>query len=187
MRQQPVNVLAADSSLDQASRIRKMLFPALSVAAVGLLLTGCSGANNTADTSPSVFVPENNSTASEDAMVPSDSMTPPPAGDSGMAANDSPYKDGTYSATGNYTSPAGAEQVDVTLTIANGVITDTQFTGKAVNPVSQKRQQAFAEGYEQLVVGKSVDEVSLSVVNGSSLAPKGFMDAVQKIKVEARA
>ncbi|KXK09170.1 MAG: hypothetical protein UZ21_OP11001000228 [Microgenomates bacterium OLB22] len=48
-------------------------------------------------------------------------------------------------------------------------------------------QGLFAEGYKTQVVGKSIDELKLDVVNGSSLTPKGFEDALQKIKTEAAA
>ena len=48
-------------------------------------------------------------------------------------------------------------------------------------------QGNFKAGFSELVVGKPVDQVSLSVVNGSSLTPKGFMDALAKIKAEAKA
>jgi uncharacterized protein with FMN-binding domain len=95
------------------------------------------------------------------------------------------YEDGTYSATGQYVSPAGAEEVGVTVTLTNDVITDVKFEGKAENPGSVAMQGKFAEGFSSLVVGKSIDEVSLNVVNGSSLTPKGFMDALDKIRAEA--
>jgi 23S rRNA (uracil1939-C5)-methyltransferase len=36
------------------------------------------------------------------------------------------------------------------------------------------------------VVGKNIEELNLTVVNGSSLTPKGFMDALAKIKVDAQ-
>jgi uncharacterized protein with FMN-binding domain len=97
----------------------------------------------------------------------------------------SKYADGSYSATGGYTSPGGAESVDVSLTLKDGVITVAAFKGNAQRPISVKMQGQFAAGFTEQVVGKSIDQLSLSVVNGSSLTPKGFMDAVTKIKLEA--
>ncbi len=99
----------------------------------------------------------------------------------------SAYKDGSYKAVGSYVSPAGQEEVDVTLVLKDGKITSAEFVGESQNPISKKLQNQFNEGYKQVVVGKSIDELSLTVVNGSSLTPKGFMDAVQKIKEEAKA
>ncbi len=95
------------------------------------------------------------------------------------------YKDGTYTAVGNYTSPGGQEEVDVTLTIANGVVTDSEFVSKATRPISKERQADFGAHYKDQVVGKSLDEIELGKVSGSSLTPKGFNDAVSKIKAEA--
>lgn len=96
------------------------------------------------------------------------------------------YADGTYSSNGNYISPAGPEQVSVTLTLANGVITDAQFQGHAQHPTSRQMQGQFSAGFFEHVVGKNIDELKLTVVNGSSLTPKGFNDAVEKIKEQAR-
>ena len=97
------------------------------------------------------------------------------------------YKDGTYSSTGAYTSPAGKEEVGVSLTLKNNIITDVTFTPKATNEVSIKLQGMFSTGYKELVVGKDINTVTLDKVSGSSLTPKGFNDAIEKIKLEARA
>ncbi len=97
------------------------------------------------------------------------------------------YKDGTYSAAGTYQSPAGKEEVGVSLTLQNGIITDAIFTPKATNEVSVKLQGMFAGGYKAMVVGKTLDEAQLDKVSGSSLTPKGWNDAIEKIKLEARA
>jgi hypothetical protein len=98
----------------------------------------------------------------------------------------SAYKDGKYSAVGDYVSPGGAEQLGVTLTIANGIVTDSDVTVKATRPESKERQTDFAEHYKTEVVGKSLADLQLGKVSGSSLSPKGFNDAVDKIKAEAK-
>ncbi len=115
-------------------------------------------------------------TAKGDAMMEDTSMM-----------KESEYKDGTYEATGTYTSPAGEEEIDVTITIEGGKITDTESVSKATNPKSVAMQGVFIENYKSLVVGKSLDEVVLDKVAGSSLTPKGFNDAVEQIKQEAAA
>lgn len=96
------------------------------------------------------------------------------------------YEDGTYNATGEYSSPAGDEEVLVTLTLENDVVVDVAFEGLASHPTSVKLQDMFAEEYEEEVVGKSIDEINLTVVNGSSLTPVGFMDALADIRAEAK-
>jgi uncharacterized protein with FMN-binding domain len=96
------------------------------------------------------------------------------------------YTDGTYSATGNYVSPGGQEAVQVKVTLANNIITDVSFQGDSVSPISQKFQKVFSENYKPFVIGKNITEVKLSKVSGSSLTPKGFNDAIAKIRLEAR-
>lgn len=99
----------------------------------------------------------------------------------------SAYKDGVYTVEGQYISPGGQEQIGVVLTLKDGVITDAVVTPKATRPISVKMQGAFSENYKPLVVGKNIDEVKLDVVSGSSLTPKGFNDAVTKVKEQAKA
>ena len=110
-----------------------------------------------------------------------------PGGDTEPVATNRKYRDGTYTSTGRYTSPAGQEEVQITLVIKDDAVSSGTFVGKAVNPGSVKNQTLFKEGFDQYVVGKNVDDLQLEVVNGSSLTPKGFMDALSKIKVEAAA
>ena len=98
----------------------------------------------------------------------------------------STYKDGVYKASGTYTSPAGKETVAISLTLANDVVTAATFKGDATNPGSKNWQGKFSEGFTQVVVGKKIEDISLTVVNGSSLTPKGFTDALSKVKAEAK-
>jgi hypothetical protein len=102
-------------------------------------------------------------------------------------ASDAAYKNGTYTAVGNYTSPGGAERIGVTVTIEDGVIVDSEVsTEYAERPNTVRFQGIFQENFEPLVVGKNIDEVQLDKVAASSLAPKGFNDALEQIKQEAR-
>lgn len=107
------------------------------------------------------------------------------AGSASAVADRRKYADGSYSATGSYLSPAGQEEIYVTLILDNGLISDADVEVRASNPTSKMMQTAFTQGFSGQVVGKNIDEVSLTVVNGSSLTPKGFMDALSKIKAEA--
>jgi uncharacterized protein with FMN-binding domain len=110
------------------------------------------------------------------------STTPP------MNNTSASYKDGTYSATGSYNSPAGQESVKVSVTLKSGVITNTSTQSVHDNNLqSEQYQQAFISGYKPLVVGKSIASVHLSRVSGSSLTSKGFNSALQQIETEAQA
>ena len=103
-----------------------------------------------------------------------------------VAATAGAYEDGAYEATGNYVSPGGPREVKVTITIADGKISDSTFEGSATDPASKRFQGEFSQGYKTMIVGKSLDEVNLTKVSGSSLTPKGFMDALTKIKADAQ-
>lgn len=111
-----------------------------------------------------------------------DASPAPPA-----AAGGGSYKDGTYSADGNYVSPNGNETVGVTLTLANGTVSDVQITQHPSNPNTRKFQGEFAGGIKSQIAGKSLDEIKVSKVAGSSLTSGGFNQAVEKIKSEAQA
>ncbi len=154
--------------------------PIVAAAMMGMLLSGCSTGKNDA-----VVPPSDAMSASQENTTAASSM--PAKDSSSLMKQRHAYKDGTFSAAGDYMSPSGAEEINVSLTLQNSVITDTSYEGTAQGGRSQMMQAAFGEGYKQLVIGKSIDEVMLDVVNGSSLTPIGFMDAVQKIKVEAAA
>lgn len=100
-------------------------------------------------------------------------------------SNSSPYKNGTYTAVGNYVSPGGREEFSVTLTLANGVINDSSVVVESGIPTSVQFQTEFASNYKQFVIGKSIEDLKLTKVAGSSLTPIGFNDAVAKIKAQA--
>jgi uncharacterized protein with FMN-binding domain len=97
------------------------------------------------------------------------------------------YKDGTYTATGTYSTPGGRESIDVSVTIENGIITDTSATGSANNGDSAQYQGQFLDNYRTLVVSRSIDDVNLSRVAGSSLTSNGFNNALEEIAQDARA
>lgn len=98
----------------------------------------------------------------------------------------SKYKDGTYTAVGNYESPEGAESVNVQITLVNDIVTNSSVTGNASGGRSARYQQNFISGYKTFVIGQNIDTLSLNRVSGSSLTPVGFNDALSQIKTKAR-
>ncbi|PPH06308.1 hypothetical protein C5C44_01755 [Rathayibacter sp. AY1F6] len=115
------------------------------------------------------------------------SSAPEATGAASSAASGSSYADGTYEAEGGYTSPGGNEKVGVSLTLADGVVTDVTVTPESENPTGQQYQSRFAGGIAGEVVGKQLDELKVSKVSGSSLTSGGFNDAVETIKADATA
>ncbi|WP_314095986.1 FMN-binding protein [Microbacterium foliorum] len=131
-----------------------------------LVLAGCSG---TADAEDSSTGTGTGTTAETDA---------PSTGD---------YADGTYTADGSYQTPETVESVSVTLTIADGVVKDVKVTGDPKARETEQYQGQFIKGISDEVVGKSLDDLKVDRVAGSSLTSGGFNEAVASIKEQAAA
>lgn len=157
------------------SKTPKIVGAILGLAVIGAGLAWAFGSGRTPEQPENVQAPE-------EEVVPSEEPTTDTTG----PASGSVYRDGTYSANGAYTSPNGAETVSVSLTLKGDAVTAATFTGNGTNPTTRFYQQKFSEGYKAQVVGKDLASLSLGAVNGSSLTPIGFMDAVAKIKAEAQ-
>lgn len=95
------------------------------------------------------------------------------------------YEDGTYTAEGSYATPETIETITVTMTLDDGVITEVEVVGEPTRAESQQYQGQFIGGIRDVVVGKSIDEISVSRVAGSSLTSGGFNKAVEEIKAQA--
>ena len=106
-----------------------------------------------------------------------------PAGPDTITSGD--YADGTYTESGSYQAPSGAETVEVTLTLADNVITEVEVVGDATDGQAKLHQGEFADGIADVVVGKNIDEISVDKVGGSSLTSGGFNAAVDAIKADA--
>jgi uncharacterized protein with FMN-binding domain len=134
------------------------------------VLAGCSGTADAGDTS-------------------NGGGSTPDAGSSESTGGDATatYTDGTYTADGSYQTPETVEQISVTLTLADGVVTDVEVTGDPQAPETEQYQGQFIDGIADEVEGKSIDELNVSRVAGSSLTSGGFNDAVESIKEQAAA
>ncbi|MEP6481395.1 MAG: FMN-binding protein [Rhodoglobus sp.] len=113
--------------------------------------------------------------------------TAPSVSSGSSAAPASAYKDGTYKESADYQAPSGTETVDVSLTLAGGTITAVTVAGHGTDPQAQLHQRQFADGIAAVVVGKSIDGLSVDKVGGSSLTSVGFNKAVDAIKTDAAA
>lgn len=136
-----------------------------------LVLAGCSSTPDTEE-------PTNGADTSADGGSDSGSS----GGDSAAA-----YTDGTYTADGQYQTPETVEKISVTLTLADGVVTDVEVTGDPQAPETERYQGEFIDGIAAEVEGKSIDDLNVSRVAGSSLTSGGFNDAVESIKEQAAA
>lgn len=104
---------------------------------------------------------------------------------SGDAASGGTYADGTYTAEGSYATPESVESITVTLTLSDGVVTDVAVSGEPTRSESRQYQGQFIGGIRDVVVGKPLDEISVSRVAGSSLTSGGFTQALDEIKTQA--
>ncbi len=116
------------------------------------------------------------------------------AGSAGAASSGSPsgsstgaatYKDGTYTASGSYQTPETVEKIEVTITLADDVVTAVEVKGDPQASESKRYQSEFIGGIEGEAVGKNIDDLSVDRVAGSSLTSGGFNKALDGIKVEA--
>ena len=100
-----------------------------------------------------------------------------------------PYANGEYEATADYQSPNGTETIDVALTLKGDVIQEVTVTGKSVDPSPEvlRFQGEFEAGIESVVKGKNIDELDVHRVGGSSLTSSGFNEAIEQIKIKAKA
>lgn len=135
-----------------------------------LVLAGCSGTADAEDTSTG---------GSSSADSSNDTST--------GSSTAGEYADGTYTADGSYQTPETVEEISVTLTVADGLVTEVEVTGDPQARESEQYQGQFIDGISDEVVGKSLDEIDVSKVAGSSLTSGGFNQAVESIKEQAAA
>lgn len=155
---------------------RPLRVTAAAASVAGLaLLAGCSGTSDTA-AAPDAAAPE----ASSSAGTGSTSS-------GGSAASGGSYTDGEYSAEGSYQTPESTETISVTLTVESDVVTAVEVTGDPQRRESEQYQSEFIGGIDDLVVGKSLDEIDVDRVAGSSLTSNGFNAAVEEIRTDAAA
>lgn len=103
------------------------------------------------------------------------------------STNSGEYTDGTYTAQGAYQTPETVEEITVTLTIDDGVISEVEVVGDPQARESEQYQGEFIGGIEDEVIGLSIDELDVSRVAGSSLTSGGFNAAVEDIRDQAAA
>lgn len=142
----------------------KKFLSATAAASVLLLTAACGGSEEPADATP---------TTSETSSTDDNSSAT--------------VNDGDYEAEAEYSNPAGVSKVKVELTLADGKISDITVTPEATNGTSKGFQAKFAGGIADEVVGKSLDELDVSKVSGSSLTSQGFNQAIEQIKADATA
>ena len=157
----------------------------IAIAIIGLSVMAANNNKSVAD--DQTTVPNIDQSTPTDTSTPVQ-QTPAPPAPTTPAAPSSPYKNGTYTATGTYSSPgSNHERITITVTLSSGVIASTSAVQGAQEQEGREYQAQFISGYRSLIVGKSIDNVHLSRVSGSSLTSNGFNSAISQIKQQAKA
>lgn len=141
-----------------------------------LLLAGCAGAADVEDAATKTTPPEDSAP---------DSQGTAPDGAGSDSTGSGVYANGTYTAEGAYQTPETLEQISVTLTLEDDIVTDVEVTGDPIARQAEQFQGQFIAGIADVVVGVSIDELNVSRVAGSSLTSGGFNAAVDDIKEQA--
>lgn len=119
------------------------------------------------------------------------SVTPAPTTSSttGMSSmsGSSTMKSGNFTASSSYYVPNGYESIKVTLTVQDGVITNSSVRNSQGDPTSAAYQQDFASSYKSYVVGKQISGLRLGVIAGASDTSKGFEAALSQIASQTQA
>lgn len=97
------------------------------------------------------------------------------------------YADGSYSRAGSYNTPAGTQQITVSLTVKDDVVTGVNIFGSSDNETTQQYIDLFAAGIPNIVNGVRLEDLDgVSAVNGSSLTGGAFNSALAQIKAAAQ-
>lgn len=169
---------------DSGSGRKRQIITTLAVLIVVVIIVAAAAmANKKEDTTSTA----NSGASSQPSETTTSDTTSSGASSTGTSSSADTYKDGTYKASGSYNTPGGTESISVSVTLKDGVVTDSTVTGDARDPEAEEYQGQFIDGYKQYVTGKKIDSINLSRVAGSSLTPQGFNDAIDAIESQAQA
>jgi uncharacterized protein with FMN-binding domain len=111
--------------------------------------------------------------------APSESINP------GAETTPVSYKDGSYNLLQSYFSPAGKENIDVTVTLKNGVVSAVVVKNGSNDSTSSNYQNRFISKV-QSVVGQNIADLNVGVLSGSSLTSGAFNNALNTIRQRAK-
>lgn len=113
------------------------------------------------------------------------SVSEPSSTDTHSHDSSTAYEDGSYTATSSYSTPGGSEDITISITLEDNVVTGSEVSQVPSDQGAAAYQAEFKQNYKPLVEGRKISEINLSRVSGSSLTSRGFNDAVESIKSQA--
>lgn len=134
-----------------------------------------------------LYLTQQDGASAEQSVVSSADTTQSTDTSSSTSSTSDNYTDGTYTSSVSFQTPDGIDGIEVTVVLANNVVTSVTATTDAGSRESQEYDDRFLASYESEVVGKSVDDVQLSRVAGASLTSNGFNNALDEIRQQAAA
>lgn len=97
------------------------------------------------------------------------------------------YNDGKYTISITYRVPKNyTDTIIFTFDLKDDAIQNVDFTADASNRDSQQYINLFGKNYKPLVLGKKLDNLSLSNVAGASLTTQAFNESLSKLKEQAK-
>jgi uncharacterized protein with FMN-binding domain len=139
--------------------------------------------NRTVPTTP---VSTMTTTTSQPAASNTSNATPAGTSSSSDTATTSSFKDGTYTATADYSVPHDINTIKVTLTVQNGAIASVDTKHSYGDRESVRYINSFVSGISGAVVGKKLDAAQVGRLNGASDTAQGFNDALTTIISQAK-
>lgn len=134
------------------------------------LLTSCMAKK---DTTPTVSAPTEKSAPVDVVTTPLPAPVTPDT-TSGSAATPAAPTALTRTETVSYKNPSGADEVEFSVTVTDGVITAASANPKAKNEISIKLQTAFAADVASKVIGKKAKDLDVDAIGGASLTTAAF-------------
>jgi hypothetical protein len=130
-------------------------------------------------------VPESEELADNPDAFTSGMVEPTPEPQDTPVATRNRFRNGAYTTEASYFTPARTRHdMDITLTVADGVVTDASITYDGGAPETGHHRR-FDSAYRDAVIGVPLDEVSLARVGGASLTSEAFNEAVDTIQQQA--
>ncbi len=129
---------------------------------------------------------ETNNTSSSSSEITQPAAATPSSSQQAPVEAVSGYKNGTYTKTVTYSVPHEKNTIKVTLTVKDGAITQVSNEHDYADRESTRYVDRFENAISTAVVGKKLDNISLSRVGGASLTTRGFMNALSAIVNDAK-
>ena len=91
--------------------------------------------------------------------------------------------DGNYEQNVTYSSPAGDDIVDISISVLNNTITSVSLKPTHAAPISENFIKNYNQSIQSLVVGKKIDQINLPHnVAGSSLTNAAFKQYLSQLE-----